>query len=244
MPQANRARQLLILRSLLTKASADAMHEALDRQCDVDGLSPAGRGRLLQLVVELPSLTLAQADEVLGELSVRYRGELEQIVVHFRRLAMASPVSEWLRVFDRSVEVAVMAVADLVDSRSICQPLVDERVVDLAAQAKQLIDDIEAEESLDETTRQQLLASAHHLQYLLRRLNLFGTEGVRTFEGDFLTWLINERPDLIPRTDQKDVTAEQSFSRRLWGIMAAAAVVTGLTSDAIALGHVVLELTK
>jgi hypothetical protein len=243
----NRARQLLVLREMLAVQGGVAMSEAIRATVAAADGSTHLQDRLTAMIVSLPDQVVRQAQELLDSTASKYMTQIDQVANHFRNSAFAGPTTGWFQVFDITVDVAYNAVADLVDAKLATEPVDESKVTDLQISVQELINEIKAEETLDDETKNYLLEISLHLLQVLQRFRLFGSEGIVDLQGHFLATMYNFHPDLVPESEDggdKSATAGRRFAKRLWQVYLSANVVSGLpvNIDAIAsMAHLALS---
>jgi hypothetical protein len=218
-----------------------AMSEAIRATVAGEEESKHLQDRLTAMIVSLPNQVVTQAKDLLGPTADNYMTQVDQVADHFRNAAFAHSATAWFQIFDITVELSFNAVADLIDAKLAIEPVDESKVTDLQLLVQELIDEIQADETLDDETKSYLLEISLHLLQVLQRFRLFGSEGVVDLQGHFLATMYNFHPDLVSESEDdvdRPASAGRGFAKRLWQAYVAANVVTGLPVNVHAIASI------
>lgn len=218
-----------------------AMSEAIRATVADEEGSTHLQDRLTAMIVSLPNQVIRQVQGLLGSTGSKYMTQIDQVSNHFHNCAFSGAVTAWFQIFDITVDVAYNAVADLIDAKLSIEPVDEAKVTDLQISVQELINEIQADETLDDETKSYLLEISLHLLQVLQRFRLFGSEGVVDLQGHFLATMYNFHPDLVPESEDdgdRPASAARRFAKRLWRAYVAANVVTGLPVNVHAIASI------
>lgn len=240
----NRPRQLLKLADYLGPYGNNPMAVALGKLAVEDGIeSDQVRSRLTTLVLWLPTMVKEQSERVLGSTAHKYTAQVDRVIQHFSGQAIAGGCNAWLSVFDVPAGLALGALGDLIEMRMQQTSPDVESLSTLSSSVEELIEQIRASDDLDDDVRHYLLTVAVHLRQMIEHYDIFGVDGIVDVQGRFVAEMFNRFPDLIPNGEPaEDEAPANRFTRVLWNLTCAAAVLTGLTTDGVAIANHVRAL--
>ena len=211
------------------------MIDALEALACEESNRPRLLDRLQLMILNLPTKAARQSVELLGDISADYAQQFQLVINHFRAVQWTATTENWLAVFDQHVTISIKSAAHLIDAHLASQPLDVEKMGDLQSSVRVLIEEIKADQSLDEDTKNYLLEVALHLLQVLQRFDLFGSEGITDLQGHFFSTLVNYWPELIPNgSDGPSPSAGRKFVGRLFSFMQVANVTLGIPASIVA----------
>jgi hypothetical protein len=222
----NKPRQMLAVAKFLGDHADETLLAALSTLTNIidEGSSPQ---RMLGLVATLPLDVIEQSNKVLGRDALApYMPEVDRVAGHFQTQSFSNRCADWGTVFDRPVQVALSALADMIDIRCP-RPSSTTRSDGFYPELEALIMSLRFKSELDEPLRHYLLSVVLHLRQMLEHLDLFGTDSILDLQGRFITDVLLLVPD-----DQvhvaKDGSGKTSPVQKVWKVLTAASVLVGL----------------